>query len=440
MNKAHAGPGRATQARPLSYQLREWLKVYLPRPAQRLISAVRDAVAAPALEEITLHDYDVVADHAAEPRLNLVLPTLDPAHAFGGVMTGLDLTFNIAGRCDLPVRIIGDRIGDAPDRQLITRAAADRGYRGQLDIEVRDGWKPVLGVRARDVFITFNWWTTLNFRKVVAQQASLFRQEPVPLVYLLQEFEPGFYELSSTHMHALDAVSGQADCLFVLNSSQLARYLDALGIGPRERYVIEPVIAESLRPHFAPETAKQRRILAYGRPQIARNCFPALVKGLQWWADTYPRAREWELVSAGTAHPAVELGAGLTLHSLGKLSMQGYAAELNRCAMGVSLMASPHPSYPPLEMANFGMMAITNAYPGKTPAELHPNIISIDTIAPDAIGLAMIAACERFEADPSSAGLRGKAGSEFLDPSRNEAVYAALADRLASLARGGGAE
>lgn len=420
------------ESRSRSLRLREWVKANLPAPAKRLVSSVREAMAAPALEDITLHPYRLVADPDPRPRLNLVIPTLDPAQIFGGVMTGLDLLFNLAQRCDLDVRIVGDRVGDAIDRGVVDRAAAGRAFTRNVEIRARDQWDPELPVRKRDVFISFNWWTTLNLRPVMIEQARLFDRPALPLIYLLQEFEPAFYELSSTHMHAMDALNDQRQ-ICILNSSQLAGYMDTLGVGPRERYIIEPVMATELRAHWDRPANRSRRLLAYGRPQIPRNCFPALTKGLQWWAQHYPDAGRWTVVSAGTPHPPIRLSDGQVMQSLGKLSMDGYAAELSSCAVGVSLMASPHPSYPPLEMANFGMLAITNAYPGKSPAELHPNVIGIEGIGPEQIGEALVRACEQFEAEGDAAGDIARGGSPFLDMDRNERVYAALATRIQGL-------
>ena len=59
------------------------------------------------------------------------------------------------------------------------------------------------------------------------------------------------------------------------------------------------------------------------------------------------------------------LGDGLEMVSAGKLSLQAYGALLNQCAIGISLMLSPHPSYPPLEMAHSGILTITNSFAEK---------------------------------------------------------------------------
>ena len=38
---------------------------------------------------------------------------------------------------------------------------------------------------------------------------------------------------------------------------------------------------------------------------------------------------------------------------------------MKRASIGISLMESPHPSYPPIEMALFGVNVITNIYESK---------------------------------------------------------------------------
>ena len=80
------------------------------------------------------------------------------------------------------------------------------------------------------------------------------------------------------------------------------------------------------------------------------------------------------LISAGTLHEDVAFPDGTTLVSRGMLSLPEYAATLLQSHVGLSFMASPHPSYPPLEMASFGLEVVTNAYPCKDLAAGHPGI------------------------------------------------------------------
>ena len=111
--------------------------------------------------------------------------------------------------------------------------------------------------------------------------------------------------------------------------------------------------------------------MVYGRPGIPRNAFPAIVDGLRAWRASDSNATGWNIISVGEAHPDIDLGGGSTLHSIGKLDLDAYAALLRGSAIGVSLMVSPHPSYPPLEMAHLGMLVLTNGFGAKDLSTWH---------------------------------------------------------------------
>lgn len=91
------------------------------------------------------------------------------------------------------------------------------------------------------------------------------------------------------------------------------------------------------------------------------------------------------------------------MSSVGKLSLGDYAQLLRTTAVGLSLMASPHPSYPPLEMAHFGLRVVTNGYANKDLSLSHSNISSVSEITPEVIADALADACRAFEAQPSAA-------------------------------------
>src|SRR6202000_3234461 len=104
-------------------------------------------------------------------------------------------------------------------------------------------------------------------------------------------------------------------------------------------------------------------------------------KGVRAWAARYPEFANWEIVSAGLSHRPLPLGSGRMMTSAGKLAMEQYGDLLLPSAAGLSLMSSPHPSYPPLEMAHFGLWTVTNSYTDKNLTQSHENIIAIANIA-----------------------------------------------------------
>jgi hypothetical protein len=60
-------------------------------------------------------------------------------------------------------------------------------------------------------------------------------------------------------------------------------------------------------------------------------------------------------------------------------------------------MISPHPSYPPLEMAEAGVLAITNKYGCKDLSRRFPEIISIERADPELLAEAIGAAVRQAE-------------------------------------------
>jgi hypothetical protein len=73
----------------------------------------------------------------------------------------------------------------------------------------------------------------------------------------------------------------------------------------------------------------------------------------------------WNIHFLGRDVPKVDLGAGTKVRRLEKLTWHDYRAVLRDMHLGLSLMASPHPSYPPLDLAASGAFVVTNSWPGK---------------------------------------------------------------------------
>jgi hypothetical protein len=156
---------------------------------------------------------------------------------------------------------------------------------------------------------------------------------------------------------------------------------------------------------------KQRTILVYGRPGTDRNAFPLLVAGLRAWVAGDPASAQWRLVSAGEAHDDLDLGRGVRVQSLGKLPLEAYADLLATSAVGVALMISPHPSYPPLEMAAFGCRVVTNRFANKDLSALSAQIQSVERLDPAGIAAGIARACSAAERDCLRAALPPRLGA-----------------------------
>ena len=146
-----------------------------------------------------------------------------------------------------------------------------------------------------------------------------------------------------------------------------------------------------------------------------------------------PDAGAWLIVSAGEPHRDVDLGGGVVLHFLGKLSIDAYAELLRTSAVGISLMISPHPSYPRLEMSHLGLLVLTNRYGEKDLSTWHPNIASLRTMTAQGLADELAVLCRRFRADPTAGDRARPLQGDFLDTS----PQFPFAEELGSLLRRG---
>jgi hypothetical protein len=226
----------------------------------------------------------------------------------------------------------------------------------------------------------------------------------------IQDFEPDFLPQGPARARALAGYTHGERCRAVINSIELARFLSEAGLRFARTHTLKP----SLNPELARyldargwRLTKPRPdplvILVYGRPATPRNRFQEATKGLALHLDSLSEGerRRTLCLSAGQPHPDILLGPNAVLKSLGKLSLQRYAALLEQTHVGLSLMASPHPSYPPLEMALFGLMTVTNRHAGKDLAGTHPGIVSIAAPEPAEVARGLALAREMARAAPA---------------------------------------
>ena len=265
-----------------------------------------------------------------------------------------------------------------------------------IDLSERRGQLPM---RRGDVFVASAWWNAEQAMEIGRMQRAYF-DRAMPFVYLVQDFEPNFSAWSSQWAAAEKTYHDNANTIAIINSNELYRFMTQRYAFPKA-YVLpyEPnaTIQAALRP-----LAKEKIILIYGRPSVARNCFELLVNGLQQWQVTNPsEAATWQIISLGESFP-VEYGFPLQNFSVqGKLSLEAYGALLSRASIGISLMLSPHPSYPPLEMAMAGLLTITNRFECKDLSIYSDCIMNLDAISADGVAASLAAAVVRSDALPA---------------------------------------
>ena len=349
-------------------------------------------------------------------RLNLVIPSINREHFFGGASTALNLfeTLVDIGGEDVRSRIIlTDAAPEKSDHERFPKyclvdAEKDSDERHQM-LSAVNKFQRNIYVCPEDRFLTTSWWTAYCVIESVKKQISMYGENCNRMGYLIQDYEPGFYNWSTHYAMAESTYCADINTIPIFNSLFLETFFKDRGYLFERKYSFEPRLNSALREKMRSvgQSSRDKKILVYGRPSVSRNCFTLIVEALKIWVETQSDPIEWEVISVGENHRPVPLGKGVFIQSLGKLSLEGYAELLSQSAIGISLMISPHPSYPPLEMSHFGILTLTNSFANKDLSGYHDNITSLSHLTPMKLSHALQTQVDRFSKNPQ-AGTQGK--------------------------------
>ena len=366
---------------------------YLKRTklAQKAIQKIKKASYSPTVGEtqpIYAREDKLLGDQV---RLNLLVPSVKKKDIFGGIATALKFFQQLAEEMDVPTRfIVTDstaEAGDEPEHYVLVDSMQESVEKHQV-ISFGDRSGKTIPVGKNDVFMATGWWTAYTIFPVIDWQSSTYSIEKHPLIYLIQDYEPGFYAWSSRYLMADSTYKSESPVIAVFNSKLLHEFFANKGYRFAKEYYFEPTLNSELKKILLADqhqTKRKKQVLVYGRPSTQRNAFELVVDSLKQWCTTQENIQEWTILSAGEQHPDIDLGNGMKLHSVGKLSLEEYAKMMLETYMGVSLMVSPHPSYPPLEMATFGIHVVTNRYDNKNLSSFSKQIHSLDRCSATAV-------------------------------------------------------
>ncbi|MEO1686289.1 MAG: hypothetical protein AAFU61_00105 [Pseudomonadota bacterium] len=356
----------------------------------------------------------IVDFNMINPRLNVLLPSLSASGAFGGLATQVDLPLQVFEHSLVDrgwkLRFICTGPAPLPEDNIVNRWIERRGLDpAPVACHYNSGSGAPVPVARGDLFMGSLWFNMSWALPLMRFQQSQFGGSKRPYISMVQDYEAGFHPWSSAYMLATAAYDNEWPKRVIFNSTELAAFYKARGHTSEASFTFEPVLNAALREALADPSSpkKERRILLYGRPKSRRNCFFLAKRALELWAERYENAHAWRIVSVGAAYPPFALSGAVPVDVLGKLTLLQYADELHRAAVGLSLMASPHPSYPPLEMAHFGALTICNNFECKDMTAWHDNLSPVAVPDPEHLAEALTMACRRFDADPA-VGLVGR--------------------------------
>jgi 2-polyprenyl-3-methyl-5-hydroxy-6-metoxy-1,4-benzoquinol methylase len=306
-------------------------------------------------------------------RLSVVTDSIAEGFLYGGVGTAVIIATLLAKRVGATLRLI-TRTQPADVQRLQTVLEA-QGLDWPAEIDVV--FAPTtdeedIPMGAGDLFLTTSWWTT---------RAALQSVPAGQVIYLLQEDERMFYPRGDDRLRCSETLA-RTDLRMLVNSQLLYTHLaegaEALPELAGRAQWFEPAFPSRLF-HDEGQRGDRRRFLFYARPNNLRNLF---WRGLEAIAAAMESGvldpQRWSFTFVGKDIPRLSLPGGVIPETLENLPWDRYADVVRHVDLGLALMDTPHPSYPPLDLAASGAVVVTNSCGGKVSLESYSkNIIVV---------------------------------------------------------------
>lgn len=293
-------------------------------------------------------------------RVSVVTDSVSKGSLFGGVGTAIILAAQLSIRMNAALRII-TRTEKAPPENVQHILSV---YGIELEHEIQfvfagvDDRLQEVEIQPGEMFITTSWWTTA---------ATLPAVPHADIVYLLQEDERMFYPYGDDRLKC-EQILGHKGIRFLINTKLLFDHLIATGLPniATQADWFEPAFPPNLfYPRKTTLTGK-RRFFFYARPNNLRNLFHLGLEVIDRAINQgVLDAEEWEIYLVGKDIPPVSFGNGVLPQRCEDLSWSEYAELAGTVDLALSLMYTPHPSYPPLDMAASGAVVVTNSFGNK---------------------------------------------------------------------------
>jgi len=316
--------------------------------------------------------FSVFEDKLEGPRVSIVTDSVNAGSLFGGVSTAILLGTHLAKHRKASLRIVTLHEKAHPENVADIQRIHAVEWSQNIDFVFLDHGQRPLPVCAEDLFLTTSWWTTRHIRQTAP---------PEQILYLLQEDERMFYPHGDEWLRCQETLSDTA-IRYAVNSRNLFEHLQANGLNhlSSRGTWFEPAFPEHIY-HPAPRgTEAKKQFLFYARPRHPRNLFYRGLECVIRLIETgVLSAEEWDITFVGSHIPPLQLPGGHRVTIIENLPWDAYAALIREMDVGLSLMLTPHPSYPPLDLAASGAVVVTNRFGPKQDLEAYsPNIFCVD--------------------------------------------------------------
>lgn len=299
----------------------------------------------------------VYASPGIKLRITVVTDSIGRENLYGGVGTALLFSALAANRLDADLRIVTRSQECSPDSLAALFAGSGVPWEGNVEMLYSPKGFEVKGhnipVCEHDLFLTTSWWTT---------RSTLQAVDARKVIQFIQEDERMFYPLGDEFLRCNEVFSTQGT-LKIVNSNILLDHFRKDGI-LEDATAFEPSFPSTLYfddPEKKNEAKEKKKFFFYARPNNYRNLY---YRGLEVVCACIERGildpDEWDFYFAGHGTESISLPRNAYSITPGVMTWPEYAEFIRQMDLGLSLMYTPHPSYPPLDLAASGCVVVTN--------------------------------------------------------------------------------
>jgi hypothetical protein len=191
------------------------------------------------------------------------------------------------------------------------------------------------------------YWTTAYYQLLFNQTRRKF--------YFVQDYEPMFYPAGTASSQILTSYGFG---YYGIGNTPTISELYARDSGRPTEYFI-PCVDTTI---FYPPADQSYRssdpylLFFYGRPENTRNAFELGIAALKRLKQRM--GRRVRIVAAGHGWNTVDYGVEGLIENRGLLKYEETADLYRKCAVGLAMMATPHPSYLPFEFMATGCLPV----------------------------------------------------------------------------------
>ncbi len=315
--------------------------------------------------------------NSEELRINMVTDSLEKDSLFGGVATALIITTIWAQFRKCKLRII---TRTAPVNAMAYKRIMkineiinlpEVEFYSDYDRDIDGKKNNALEVGQSEIFVATSWWSAFAIRKTFPS---------MKIAYILQEVETFFYPHGDEHS-LCQSIMQDKNIVYIVNTKLLFDYFQ---VHDKNIFLngisFEPAFTRSLyQMRTKQDDKKKQRLFFYARPNNPRNLFyrgiDFINKGINSGIiDT----DKWEIVCLGINVPDVVFDNGYKMINKGILDLDKYGEFLSNVDLALSLMYTPHPSYPPYDVLCSGGVVLTNQCENKKEFQFSKNAILFD--------------------------------------------------------------